>query len=160
MPARGQRTREHWCGVISGGAWHPEGFARFELQILGGPERIRSRTCAIVDFQGLGASIHQVAPASANAAILRPSSLCDLPAVVPNLTMSNSVALLRFFSMNALTSFICSTVRSASISADTGTTPSYFAARRNGRGRGHVAATQIGIRFCIGAGRKRIGLSV
>jgi len=128
-------------------------------QILGGPKWIRSRTCAMVDFHGLGASSHQVAPASANAATLCASSSRDRPAVVPNWMMSNGAALLRFFAINARTSRICSTVRSASISGDTGATPSYFAARRNGRGLGHVAAIQIGIRFCIGIGRKRIDLA-
>ena len=128
-------------------------------QIFGGPKRIRSRTCAIVDFHGLGASNHHVAPASANAATLRASSSRERPVVVPNCIMSNGAALLLYFAINARTSRSCSMVRSAWRSGDTGATPSYFAARRNGRGLGHVAAIQIGIRFCIGIGRKRIDLA-
>jgi hypothetical protein len=82
-------------------------------QIFGGPQRIRSRTCEIVDFHGLGASNHHVAPASANAATLFVSPSRDRPVVVPNCTMSNGAALLRYFEMRAHTSRIWSTVRSA-----------------------------------------------
>src|SRR6202035_1493964 len=92
------------------GIWRTVGTARdFQClgpvsrssQIFGGPKRIRSRTCAIVDLHGLGASSHHVAPASANAATLCASSSRDLPAVVPNCMMSNGAALLRFFAINA-----------------------------------------------------------
>src|SRR5690349_14208055 len=56
------------------------------------------------------ASNHHVTPAFANAATLCASSSLDGPLLVPNCTISNGAALLRYFEISAHTSRICSTL--------------------------------------------------